>query len=173
VHAAGSGVSSIAIQLCKLVGARVITTVGSQDKVERAQQLGADHVIVHTEQDFVQECRRLTDKRGVDVVFDHVGGEAFSKSIQATCWGGKIVTVGATAGFESTIDLRQIFFRQLEVLGSTMGSKGDLLAAMPLIASKRLRPVLGKVMALWQAREAHELLESRRVFGKVVLEVRD
>ena len=171
VHAAGSGVSSIAIQLCKRVGARVIATVGSADKVQRARELGADHVIVYTEQDFVQECRKLTDKRGVDVVFDHVGGQVFAKSILAAAWGGRIVTVGSTAGFETTIDLRQIFFRQIEVLGSTMGSKGDLLAAMPLIARGELRAVVGKVLSLWEARAAHEALESRSVFGKVVMEV--
>lgn len=171
VHAAGSGVSSIAIQLCKRVGARVITTVGSRDKIERARALGADEVIVYTEQDFVQSCRKLTDKRGVDVVFDHVGGKVFADSILAAAWGGRVVTVGSTSGFETTIDLRQIFFRQIEVLGSTMGSKGDLVAAMPLIARGELKPVVGRVMPLWEARAAHEALESRSVFGKVVLEV--
>jgi NADPH:quinone reductase-like Zn-dependent oxidoreductase len=171
IHAAGSGVSSIAIQLCKLVGARVIATVSSASKAQQARELGADHVIVHAEQDFVQECRKLTDKRGVDVVFDHVGGQNFVKSILATAWGGRLVTVGATAGFEATIDLRQIFFRQIEVLGSTMGSKGDLLAALPLIAAHKIKPVIGKVLPLWEARAAHEALESRSVFGKVVMEV--
>jgi NADPH:quinone reductase-like Zn-dependent oxidoreductase len=171
IHAAGSGVSSLAIQLCKLVGARVVATVGSQDKVQRARELGADHVLVYTEQDFVQECKRLTDKRGVDVVFDHVGGEVFAKSILATAWGGKVVTVGATAGHQVSIDLRQVFFRQIEVLGSTMGSKGDLHAALPLIAAGKLRPVVGRELPLWQAQAAHEALESRSVFGKVVLQV--
>jgi NADPH:quinone reductase-like Zn-dependent oxidoreductase len=145
--------------------------VGSRDKIERARALGADEVIVYTEQDFVQECRKLTGKRGVDVVFDHVGGKVFASSILATAWGGRIVTVGSTAGFETTIDLRQIFFRQIEVLGSTMGSKGDLLAALPLIVRKEIRPVIDRVMPLWEARAAHEALESRSVFGKIVLEV--
>lgn len=171
IHAAGSGVSSIAIQLCKAVGARVITTVGSRDKIAPAKALGADEVIVYTEQDFVQEVKALTDRRGADVVFEHVGGEVFTKSILATAWGGRIVTVGSTAGFRATIDIRQIFYRQLEVIGSTMGSKGDLHAALPLIARGQLKPVIGKVFSLWDARKAHEELEARRVFGKVVMEV--
>jgi NADPH:quinone reductase-like Zn-dependent oxidoreductase len=172
IQAAGSGVGSIAIQLCKLVGARVITTVGSPDKVEPARELGADEVILYREQDFAKECKRLTDRRGVDIVLDHVGGEVFENSIRATAWGGRIVTVGATAGFSPKIDLRHVFFRQIEILGSTMGSKGDLAAAMPLIADGRIKPVVGLVLPLWEARKAHEALEARRVFGKVVLEVR-
>lgn len=171
VQAAGSGVGSIAIQLCKLVGARVITTVGSPDKVAPAHALGADEVILYREQDLVAECKRLTDKRGVDIVLDHVGGEVFEKSLRALAWGGRLVTVGATAGFAPKIDLRHIFFRQLEILGSTMGSKGDLAAALPLIAQGRIKPVVGLVLPLWEARAAHEALEARKVFGKVVLEV--
>lgn len=171
VHAAGSGVSSIAIQLCKLVGARVITTVGSRDKIEKAKALGADDVIVYTEQDFADECKRLTDKRGVDVVLDHVGGEVFEKSMRALAWGGRLVTVGATSGYQPQLDLRHVFYRQLEVLGSTMGSKADLLAALPFIAQQRIVPVVGMTVPLWQAQKAHEALEARKVFGKVVLEV--
>jgi NADPH:quinone reductase-like Zn-dependent oxidoreductase len=171
IHAAGSGVSSIALQLCKLVGAHVIATVGSAIKVEQARQLGADEVINYREQDFVAECKRVTHRRGVDIVFDHVGGDVFEKSLRAVAWGGKIVTVGATAGFSATVDLRQVFFRQIEVLGSTMGSKGDLAEAMSVLADGRIKPVVGLVLPLWEARKAHEALESRQVFGKVVLEV--
>ena len=96
----------------------------------------------------------------------------FEKSVLATAWGGRIVTVGATAGHAPKIDLRHIFFRQIEILGSTMGSKGDLATAMPLIAERRIKPVVGLVLPLWEARKGHEALESRRVFGKVVFEVR-
>jgi NADPH:quinone reductase-like Zn-dependent oxidoreductase len=173
VHAGGSGVSSIAIQLCKLAGARVVTTVGSPAKADPARALGADHVVITTEQDFVEEVKRLTDKAGVDIVLDHVGGEVFEKSLRAVAWGGRIVTVGATAGFAPKIDLRQVFFRQVEILGSTMGSRGDLAQAATLVAARRIRPVVGRVMALWDARAAHEALESRAVFGKVVLRVAD
>jgi NADPH:quinone reductase-like Zn-dependent oxidoreductase len=171
IHAAGSGVSSIAIQLCKLIGARVIATTGSPDKVDRARALGADEVIVTSTQDYVAEAKRLTARAGADVILDHVGGELFEKSIAAAAWGGRIVTCGATSGFAAKLDLRQIFFRQIEVLGSTMGSKADLLDALPLIQDGRLRPVIDRVVPLWDAREAHVALEERRVFGKVVLAV--
>ena len=171
VQAAGSGVSSLAIQMCKLAGARVIATTGSDEKVDRARELGADEVIHHGKQDLVAEVRRLTDKRGVDVVLDHVGGEILEKSLAAVGWGGRIVTCGATAGFTPRIDLRQIFFRQVELLGSTMGSKADLLAAMAHVRAGRLRPVVDRSVPLWDARAAHEALEARRVFGKIVLTV--
>lgn len=171
VQAAGSGVSSLAIQLCKMIGAHVITTAGSEEKAARARQLGADEVINYSTQDFVAEVRKLTGKQGVDAVLEHVGGEVFARSILAARWGGRVVTVGATTGPSTTLDLRQIFFRQVEVLGSTMGSKGDLHEALPLVASGKIKPVVDRVMPLWEAREAHHLLEHRKVFGKLVLTV--
>jgi NADPH:quinone reductase-like Zn-dependent oxidoreductase len=171
VHAAGSGVSSAAIQIAKMLGARVITTTSTDEKAARAKSLGADEVINYTTQDFVAECKRLTDKKGVDVVIEHVGGEVFVKSVLATAWGGRVVTCGATAGFTPTIDLRHIFFRQVEVLGSTMGPKGDLFGILRLVEEGKLKPVVDRVLPLWSAAHAHRLLEDRKVFGKVVLEV--
>lgn len=171
VHAAGSGVSSIAIKLCKLIGARVIATTGSPAKRDRALAIGADEVILTSEQDYLVEAKRLTSRLGADVILDHVGGELFEKSVAAVAWGGRIVTCGATAGFAAKLDLRQIFFRQIEVLGSTMGSKGDLLEALPLILDGRLRATVDRTLSLWSAAEAHDALENRRVFGKVVLAV--
>jgi NADPH:quinone reductase-like Zn-dependent oxidoreductase len=171
VQAAGSGVSSAAIQIAKMIGARVIATTSTDEKAARARELGADEVVNYTTQDFVAECRRLTNKRGVDVVIEHVGGEVLAKSILAAAWGGRIVTCGATAGHTPTIDLRHVFFRQIEILGSTMGSKGDLFAVLRLVDEGRLRPVVDRVLPLWSAVEAHRLLEERKAFGKVVLEV--
>lgn len=171
VHAAGSGVSSIAIKLCKMVGARVIATTSDPGKRDRALELGADEVIVTSEQDYLAEVRRITRRAGADVILDHVGGELFEKAIAAAAWGGRVVTCGATARFAVRLDVRQIFFRQVEVLGSTMGSKGDLLEALPLILDGRLRATIDRVVSLWDAREAHEALEGRKVFGKVVLAV--
>lgn len=171
VQAAGSGVSSIAIQLCKLMGARVIATTGTDEKAERARALGADEVINYTTQDFVAECKRLTNKRGVDAVIEHVGGEVFTKSILATAWGGRVVTCGATSGYKPDFDLRQIFFRQVQVLGSTMGRKADLLRVVALLGEKKVRPVVDRVLPLREARKAHEVLEARQAFGKVVLSV--
>jgi NADPH:quinone reductase-like Zn-dependent oxidoreductase len=171
VQAAGSGVSSAAIQVAKLCGARVIATTGSDAKAERALALGADHVVVSAKQDFVAEVKRLTDKRGVDVVIEHVGGDVLAKSVLATTTGGRIVTCGATAGYEAKVDLRHVFFRQIEILGSTMGSRGSLFGILEFVRQGRLRPVVDRVLPLWEAPAAHRVLEAREAFGKVVLDV--
>jgi NADPH:quinone reductase-like Zn-dependent oxidoreductase len=171
VHAAGSGVSTAAIQIAKLFGATVIATTGTDAKAERARVLGADHVVNYASQDFVQEVKRLTGKRGADIVVDHVGGETMAKSVLATASGGRIVTCGATAGFEPKIDLRHVFFRQVEILGSTMGSRGSLFGILEHVKVGKLRPVVDRVLPLWDAGEAHRVLEARQAFGKVVLQV--
>jgi NADPH:quinone reductase-like Zn-dependent oxidoreductase len=171
VQAAGSGVSSAAIQIAKLFGARVLTTTSTDAKAERAKALGADAVINYATQDFVAEVKKLTGKRGVDVVIDHVGGDVLAKSVLATAAGGRIVTCGATAGFEPKIDLRHVFFRQIEILGSTMGSKGTLFGILEHVKAGRLKPIVDRVLPLWDAREAHRVLEAREAFGKVVLAV--
>ncbi len=171
VQAAGSGVSTAAIQIAKLLGARVIATTGSEEKKARARELGADHVINYAAEDLVAECKRLTGKKGVDCVVEHVGGDVFAKSVLATAWGGRIVTCGATAGFKAEIDLRQVFFRQVEIFGSTMGSKADLFDVLGHVAAGKLRPIVDRVLPLWEAAEAHRVLEGRQAFGKVVLEV--
>jgi NADPH:quinone reductase-like Zn-dependent oxidoreductase len=171
VQAAGSGVSSAAIQIAKLYGARVIATAGSDEKGGRAMALGADHVVNYATQDFVAEAKRLTDKRGVDLVIEHVGGDVMAKSVLATALGGRIVTCGTTAGFEPKIDFRHVFFRQIEILGSTMGPKGSLFAILKHVRDGKLKPVVDRVLPLWDAREAHRALEAREAFGKIVLEV--
>jgi NADPH:quinone reductase-like Zn-dependent oxidoreductase len=170
VNAAGSGVSVMLIQLCQLAGARVIATTSSPAKVERARALGADHVVVSSEPGWEKEVRRMSDG-GVQVAFDHVGGALFEQTLTALAWGGRLVTCGATAGFHPKIDLRGIFFKQVEIRGSTMGSRGHLVAALPLIRAGKLRPIVDRVVPLWDAAKAHEALESRAVFGKVVLDV--
>lgn len=169
VQGAGSGIGVAAIQIAKLYGARVIATASTADKLARAKALGADHLIDYTTADFAAECRALTDKRGVDAVIEHVGGEVFTASLRAVRTGGRIVTCGATAGFHPQIDLRHIFFRQVEVLGSTMGSKADLLAVLGHVAAGRLVPVVHEVLPLARAADAHRILERREAFGKVVL----
>ena len=171
VQGAGSGIGVAAIQIAKLHGARVIATASTDDKLERARALGADATIDYTKQDFVAECKKLTDKRGVDAVVEHVGGDVFAASIRAVRNGGRVVTCGATAGFHPPIDLRHIFFRQVEVLGSTMGSKADLLVVLGHVAAGRLNPVIHEVLPLKLAADAHRLLEERKAFGRVVLEL--
>ncbi len=169
VHAAGSGVGVAAVQIAKLLGARVIATAGSDVKLEKARALGADEVVNYETQDFVQEAKRLTDRRGVDVVLEHVGKRTWEGSILAVGIGGRIVTVGATTGFDPPTDLRHVFFRQLSILGSTMGTAGDLLEVLRFVGEGRLRPVVDRVLPLAEARAAQGLLADRAQFGKIVL----
>lgn len=169
VLAAGSGVGVAALQVAKLHGARVIATASSAAKLERARTLGADEVINHASGDLVAEVKRLTGKRGVDVVVEHVGAQTWSQSILCAARGGRIVTCGATSGWDARTDLRHVFFRQLEILGSTMAPKGDLFPILAHAAAGRLRPVIDRVLPLAEAAAAHRLIESREVFGKIVL----
>jgi NADPH:quinone reductase-like Zn-dependent oxidoreductase len=169
VHAAGSGVGVAAVQIAKLLGARVVATAGSDAKLEKAKALGADEVVNYETQDFVQETRRLTEKRGVDVVFEHVGKKTWERSILAAGIGGRIVTVGATTGYDPPTDLRHVFFRQLSILGSTMGTAGDLLEVLRFVGEGRLRPVVDRTLPLAEARAAQGLLADRAQFGKIVL----
>lgn len=171
VNAAGSGVSVMLIQLCKLAGVRVIASTTSAAKVAPARALGADEVVRSDEAPLHRSIKALTGGRGVDVAFDHVGGALFEQSLGALARGGRVVICGATAGHAPKIDLRHVFFKQLAIVGSTMGSKGDLAAALPLMLDGRLRQVIDRTLPLWDAPKAHEVLESRAVFGKVVLDV--
>jgi NADPH:quinone reductase-like Zn-dependent oxidoreductase len=169
VHAAGSGVGSAAVQIARLLGATVIATAGSAWKCDRARELGAHHAIDYQRQDFVAEVRALTGRRGADVVFEHTGQATWEKSLLATALGGRIVTVGATTGHDAATDLRHVFYRRLSVLGSTMGSKGELFDVLRLVGEGKLRPVLDRVLPLAEAASAQELLSSRAQFGKIVL----
>lgn len=169
VMAAGSGVGVAAVQIAKLHGARVIATASSDEKLARAKQLGADETINHAAQDLVAEVKRLTGKRGVDIIFEHVGAEVWPKLILSAARGGRIVTCGATSGWDARTDLRHVFFRQLEILGSTMGPKGDLFPILDHVGAGRLEPVVDKTMPLAEAQAAHRLLQDRAVFGKIVL----
>jgi NADPH:quinone reductase-like Zn-dependent oxidoreductase len=169
IHAAGSGVGVAAVQIAKLLGARVIATAGSPAKLEKARALGADEVIDYEQQDFLAEVKRLTGKRGVDVVFEHVGKKTWEKSILATTIGGRIVTVGATTGFDPLTDLRHVFFRQLSILGSTMGPTAELVKVLAFVEQGRLKPVVDRVLPLAEVRAGQALLAERAQFGKIVL----
>lgn len=171
VHAGASGVGSAAVQIARLWGMRVFATAGSAEKAELASRLGAEEVILYREVDFLQEVRRLTAKRGVDVVIEHVGAETFDRSVRSLARGGRLVTCGATTGAEVSINLRMIFFKQLSILGSTMGSLAELREIMEHVRAGKLRPVVGRILPLHQVAEAHRLLEERAVAGKVVLTV--
>ena len=169
IHAAGSGVGSMGIQIAKLRGARVIATAGSDEKLAKARELGADATINYTREDWPKEVKRLTERRGVDVAFEHTGAATWPGSIISLKRGGRLVTCGATSGFEARTDLRHVFFRHLTILGSMMGSKAELLEAMKFVESGRLRAVVDRSMPLEEARRAHELMGDRAQFGKLVL----
>jgi len=171
VHAAGSGVGSLGIQIAKLRGARVITTASSEEKLAKARELGADVTIDYTQTDWPREVRRLTNGHGVDVVFEHTGAATWPGSILSLKKGGRLVTCGATSGFDAKTDLRHVFYRHLTILGSMMGPKADLLAAMKFIESGQIRAVVDRTLPLAEARKAHELIEVRAQFGKVVLDI--
>lgn len=169
VHAAGSGVGSAAVQLAKLLGARVIATASSAAKLEKARELGADELIDYTQKDFLQEVKRLTRREMVDVVFEHTGAQTFDRSVACLKYGGRLVTCGATTGHEVKLDLRVLFYKRLSLLGSTMGSKGDLVQLLKWVEEGRLQPVLDRTLPLGEAAAAHRLLKERDHFGKVVL----
>lgn len=171
VLAAGSGVGSAAIQIAKFFGTRVITTAGTEEKMEKAKQLGADHVIHHKVMKIRDEVRRVTHKRGVDVVFEHVGTATWDDSMASLAPGGRLVTCGATTGYDAKIEIRFLFSRQLSVLGSYMGTKDELRTVLKLVAEGRLKPVVDRVLPLASCAEAHAYLERGKQFGKVVLTV--
>jgi NADPH:quinone reductase-like Zn-dependent oxidoreductase len=168
---AGSGVGSAAIQIAKFLGARVIATAGSDQKLSKAKELGADYLVNHKTQKIRDEVRRITNKRGVDVVFEHVGTATWEDSLASLAPAGRLVTCGATTGYDANVNLRFLFSRQLSLLGSYMGTKSELHTAMKLVAAGKLKPVLDRVFPLAEAAAAHAYLESSSQFGKVVLEV--
>ena len=169
IHAAGSGVGSAAVQIAKLLGAQVIATASTDEKLAKAKSLGADEVINYATFDFLEEVKRLTGKKMVDVVFEHTGASTWAKSIACLPYGGRLVTCGATTGHDVSLDLRVLFYKRISLLGSTMGSKGDLFKIMQLVDEGKLRPVLDRVLPLASAAEGHQLLTNRNSFGNVVL----
>lgn len=171
VLGAGSGVGSAAIQIAKLHGATVIATAGSDSKLSKARELGADYTINHGNQSIVDEVKRITGKKGVDVVVEHVGRATWDSSIKVLAKGGRLVTCGATSGAEVSTDLRYVYNREITVYGSFMGSKGEVLKVVELYRQGRLKPVVDSVYPLADARNAQVRMENREHFGKMVLTV--
>jgi NADPH:quinone reductase-like Zn-dependent oxidoreductase len=172
IQAGGSGVSVAAIQMAKLIGATVITTVGSAEKATKARALGADHVILYKEKPFRPELRAILKnlgKKGCEVVVDHIGQETFADSLKSLAWGGRLVTCGATSGGDVQLDLKAIFFKNISILGTTMGSKADMLRIVELVAQGKLRAVVDSVYPMNNLAQAHAHLESRHAFGKVIV----
>src|SRR5580698_7397673 len=169
VLAASSGVGSAAIQIAKMFHCRVIATAGGEAKLAKARELGADHVIDHYQQDISAEVRTVTAKRGVDVVVEHVGVATWQRSVESLAPAGRLVTCGATTGYDAKVDLRFLFSRQLSLLGSFMGTMGELHRVLQFVFRGQLKPVIDKVYPLAEIRAAHERLEAKEQFGKVVV----
>jgi NADPH:quinone reductase-like Zn-dependent oxidoreductase len=169
VIGAGSGVGSAAIQIAKLVNARVIAIAGTDAKLEKARALGADDVINHSRQSIAEEVKRLTDKRGVDIVFEHVGTAVWDACFDSLAAGGRLVTCGVTSGAEVKLNLQALFGRQRAVYGSFMGSKGELMEALKFIAQRKLKAVIDSVFPLRDAAAAQKKMEDRDFFGKILL----
>jgi NADPH:quinone reductase-like Zn-dependent oxidoreductase len=171
VLAAGSGVGQAAVQIAALHGARVLATAGSSGKFERARALGASEVIHHHDQDIAEEVLRLTNRRGVDVVIEHVGEATWAKSVRSLARGGRLVTCGATTGTNGAVNLQALFAKQLTIRGSYMGTKGELLRVARFFFEGRLKPAIDRTFPLEQAALAQRRLEESEQFGKIVLEV--
>lgn len=170
VLAAGSGVGTAAIQIAKLFGARVIATASSEEKLAKARELGADDTIDYVaEPAFHRVVKRLTDGKGVEVVVEHVGAATWPSSTASLARNGRLVTCGATTGFEATVDLRHLFYRQLSLMGSFMGRHAELVELLKFFEDGRLRPVVDRALPLERAADAHRLMSDRAQFGKLVL----
>jgi NADPH:quinone reductase-like Zn-dependent oxidoreductase len=169
VQAAGSGVGSAAIQIARLVGARVMTTVGSDDKIRFAESLGAERVVNYRTQDFVEEAKKWTNKRGVDVVVEHIGGETFERSSYALARLGTLLSIGSHDTHWGRLDLRHVYSKNLRILGTNLGSILELRTILDYVAAGRLTPVIDRTFALKDAREAIQHVLDRKNKGKVLL----
>jgi NADPH:quinone reductase-like Zn-dependent oxidoreductase len=165
----GSGVGSAAIQIAKLVNARVITTAGADWKLEKARALGADEVINHSKQSIAEEVKRLTNKRGVDVVVDHVGAAVWEACFDSLATYGRLVTCGMTTGADLKLNGQALYGRQGTILGSFMGGKAELADALKFVAQRKLKAVIDSAFALQDAAAAQRKMESREFFGKILL----
>jgi len=170
IIAGASGVGSAAIQIVKLFGARAIVTVGGKDKVALAEALGADVVIDHYTENISQRVKDVTGNQGVPLIFEHVGVKVWEACLKSLAWGGRLVTCGATSGPLVNLDLRHVFIKQQQIIGSTMGTRAEALMIHDFLSQGRLKAVVGKTFSYTDVRKAHEFLESSDSFGKVILD---
>lgn len=166
---AGSGIGAAAVQIARLTGARVFATAGTDEKCEHARAIGAEIVINHYKGDFPQAVKEVTNGRGVDVVYEHVGPATWDKSIASLAKKGRLITCGATTGPEVKIDLRYLFMKEQSILGSFMGTRSELLHITKLIGEKKLKPVIDSTYPLSEARQAQQHMINREHFGKIIL----
>jgi NADPH:quinone reductase-like Zn-dependent oxidoreductase len=169
VLGAGSGVGVAAIQIARMFHCRVITTAGDENKMAKGRELGADFAINHYKQKISDEVRKITNKEGCDVVVEHAGAATWNESMKSLKSGGTLVTCGATTGSNVAVELRHLFARQLSLLGSYMGTMGELHEVLKHVFAGRLKPVVDRAFPLNEIRAAHEYLEKSQMFGKVVI----
>ena len=169
IWGAAGGLGVMAIQIAKLFKAHPIAVASSDEKLELCKELGAEYVINRKTQDVRQEMRNIVGRRGAEIVFEHPGQATIGLSVQMAGWGGTVVTSGATSGYESQIDLRHIFFRQVSLVGSTLGSVNQLQDALEQVQAGHIKPVIDRVLSMKDAGEGQTLLETEAVAGKVIL----
>ena len=168
IYGASSGVGSAAIQIAKEIGATVISTVGQQNKIEYALNLGSDHVFLHNNS-IIDEVKEITNNKGVDIVCEHVGKDTWNQSMRLLKKGGRIVTCGSTSGSKVSIDLRYLFSKQQSILGSTMSDLPSFNAAMNKINNNKYRPCIDKIFSFKEVKLAHQRMEDRKHLGKIIL----
>lgn len=171
VLGAGSGTGVAAIQIAKLWGAQVIAASSRSEVLEKAKELGADEVINYTDQDFSKQVRKLTNKRGVDIIVEHIGMATFTRSYASLARYGKLIVCGTTSGGDASLSLSSLLSRELMIIGSYGGSKEELQEVLRLTAEGRLNATIDITFTLEDIRAAHERLESRQQFGKIVLKL--
>ncbi|WP_439272437.1 zinc-binding dehydrogenase [Pseudochrobactrum sp. HB0163] len=171
IQAGGSGIGTAAIQLAKKMGCTVYTTVGSDDKIEKARALGADHVINYREERFEGVLRKLTRKKGVDVVFEHVGADTWAGSMLSLKRGGRLVTCGSTSGVSTNMNLMMLFQQQLKLLGSFGCRMENMANAMQKMAQGQVSPVIDTIVGFDEIDTALKRMETRDVFGKIILKI--
>lgn len=171
IQAVGSGVGTAALQIAKLIGATTVVTASMDSKLDRAKKLGADHLINYQEKDFAAEVKEITGGEGVNVVFDHIGSSTFEGNIRSLGMGGRYVNCGVTGGHKAELHIGQLFTKQITLHGSFMGTNDDMRQVMRLVNQGKLHGVVDQVFPLEAARKAHEAMEDRNVFGKLVLQV--
>lgn len=170
VLSAGSGVGSAGLQIAKLCGARVFATASTDEKLERARQMGADFTINYRETDFSVSVLESTDGRGVDVVFEHVGSATWDQSVSSLAKKGRLVSCGVTTGNIGEIDIRKMYQKQLTLMGSALGTTAELQTIIRLAEQQKLTPIIAQVLPLQEAAEAHRIIEARENFGKICLQ---
>lgn len=168
VHAGGSGIGTVAIMMAKAIGCTVITTVGDDSKIDGVKALGADHIINYRKDRFEHETRKITKKKGVDVVFEHVGADTFSGSLLVMKRGGRLVTCGATSGPTTTINLMQLFQQQYRIFGSFGATMANIAQSLDKIAGG-MRPIIDTEVPIDDVAPALKRMESRQVFGKIIV----